>query len=65
MKTLCRGSVIALLFAVLYNTRAFGEDKIRMGLSSVSALHSAVWVAEQKALFRKHGLDETTLGHVR
>ena len=28
-----------------------------MGLSSVSALHSAVWVAEQKGLFRKHGLD--------
>jgi NitT/TauT family transport system substrate-binding protein len=26
-------------------------------LSSVSALHSAVWVAEQKGLFRKHGLD--------
>jgi NitT/TauT family transport system substrate-binding protein len=30
---------------------------MRMGLSSVSALHSAVWVAEQKGLFRKHGVD--------
>jgi len=28
-----------------------------MGLSSVSGLHSAVWVAEQKGLFRKHGID--------
>jgi NitT/TauT family transport system substrate-binding protein len=28
-----------------------------MGLSSVSALHSAVWVAEQKGLFRKHGIE--------
>lgn len=28
-----------------------------MGLSSVSALHSAVWVAEQKGLFRKHGVE--------
>ena len=28
-----------------------------MGLSSVSALHSATWVAEQKGLFRKHGID--------
>ena len=28
-----------------------------MGLSSVSALHSAVWVAEQKGLFRKYGID--------
>jgi len=30
---------------------------MRLGLSSVSALHSAVWVAEQKGLFRKHGVD--------
>jgi NitT/TauT family transport system substrate-binding protein len=28
-----------------------------MGLSSVSGLHGAVWVAEQKGLFRKHGID--------
>ncbi len=28
-----------------------------MGLSSVSALHSAVWVAEQKGFFRKQGLE--------
>ena len=33
------------------------QDKIRMGLSSVSGLHSAVWVAETKGLFRKHGID--------
>ena len=33
------------------------QDKMRMGLSSVSGLHTAVWVAETKGLFRKHGLD--------
>jgi NitT/TauT family transport system substrate-binding protein len=36
---------------------AYAQDKLRMGLSSVSGLHSAVWVAEEKGLFRKHGLD--------
>jgi ABC-type nitrate/sulfonate/bicarbonate transport system substrate-binding protein len=36
---------------------ALAQDKVRMGLSSVSALHSAVWVAEQKGLFRKHGIE--------
>ena len=36
---------------------AMAQDKMRMGLSSVSALHSAVWIAEQKGLFRKHGID--------
>ena len=35
----------------------FAQDKVRVGLSSVSGLHSAVWVAEQKGLFRKHGID--------
>jgi NitT/TauT family transport system substrate-binding protein len=36
---------------------ATAQDKVRMGLSSVSGLHSAVWVAEEKGLFRKHGID--------
>ena len=36
---------------------ASAQDRVRLGLSSVSALHSAVWVAEQKGLFRKHGID--------
>lgn len=38
-------------------TPVLTQDKVRMGLSSVSALHSAVWVAEQKGLFRKHGIE--------
>jgi NitT/TauT family transport system substrate-binding protein len=33
------------------------QDKMRVGLSSVSGLHSAMWVAETKGLFRKHGID--------
>ena len=36
---------------------AAAQDKLRMGLSSVSGLHSAVWVAETKGFFRKHGID--------
>jgi NitT/TauT family transport system substrate-binding protein len=49
--------VILLSDALLPVPRADAQDKIRMGLSSVSALHSAMWVAEQKGLFRKHGID--------
>jgi NitT/TauT family transport system substrate-binding protein len=50
---------ILILFSgiVMVAAPVRAQDKIRMGLSSVSALHSAVWVAEQKGLFRKHGLD--------
>jgi len=45
---------VLLLFCFQHVT---AQDKMRMGLSSVSALHSAVWIAEQKGLFRKHGID--------
>jgi NitT/TauT family transport system substrate-binding protein len=38
-------------------SHTLAQDKVRLGLSSVSALHSAVWVAEQRGLFRKHGID--------
>jgi NitT/TauT family transport system substrate-binding protein len=51
------GIFILFLSIVTVAACARAQDKIRMGLSSVSALHSAVWVAEQKGLFRKHGIE--------
>lgn len=50
------GSIL-LLGMMMAAPRAVAQDKMRVGLSSVSALHSAMWVAEQKGLFRKHGID--------
>ena len=48
----------AMIFAAGFiDARSFAQEKMRMGLSSVSALHSAVWIAEQKGLFRKQGVD--------
>jgi NitT/TauT family transport system substrate-binding protein len=47
----------SLLLSLFLSARALAQDKVRLGLSSVSALHSAVWVAEQKGLFRKQGID--------
>ena len=51
------GYWISFLGVMLLAPCIGAQDKVRMGLSSVSALHSAVWVAEQKGLFRKHGID--------
>ena len=56
MKKLWLG-LVAACFAVIYESHAVAQDKIRVGLSSVSALHGAMWVAEQKGLFRKHGIE--------
>jgi ABC-type nitrate/sulfonate/bicarbonate transport system substrate-binding protein len=36
---------------------ANAQDKVRMGLSSVSGLHAATWVAEQKGFYRRHGIE--------
>jgi NitT/TauT family transport system substrate-binding protein len=33
------------------------QDKLRVGLSSISATSGSIWVAEEKGLFKKHGLD--------
>src|SRR4029434_41676 len=48
---------LALIIGLFLTQLGLAQDKIRMGLSSVSGLHTAVWVAETKGLFRKHGLD--------
>jgi NitT/TauT family transport system substrate-binding protein len=55
-----RKSLTAILLAAALAVIAGpapAQERMRLGLSSVSALHSAVWVAEQRGLFRKNGLD--------
>ena len=42
---------------LLLSHPATAQDKVRMGLSSVSGLHSAMWVAEERGFFRKYGID--------
>lgn len=48
---------LLLLISGLSAERAAAQDKIRVGLSSVSGLHAALWVAEEKGLLRKNGID--------
>jgi NitT/TauT family transport system substrate-binding protein len=49
------GFAVALLALVCATARA--QDKVRIGLSSISATSGSIWVAEEKGLFKKHGLD--------
>jgi ABC-type nitrate/sulfonate/bicarbonate transport system substrate-binding protein len=48
---------VALLMGLLLAPVGFAQDKISMGLSSVSGLHTATWVAQERGLFRKHNID--------
>jgi NitT/TauT family transport system substrate-binding protein len=51
------GFRIAVVLFVLVAATARAQDKVRIGLSSVSATSGSIWVAEEKGLFKKHGLD--------
>src|SRR6266540_2119274 len=47
--------VIILIALVVPTVRA--QDRVRLGLSSISATSGSIWVAEEKGLFKKHGID--------
>jgi ABC-type nitrate/sulfonate/bicarbonate transport system substrate-binding protein len=49
--------LVALILVAAAHFPVFGQDKIRIGLSSVSATNGSVWVAEEKGLFKKYGVD--------
>lgn len=51
------GCFFVLLGMSALAPRSDAQDKISMGLSSVSALHTATWVAQERGLFRKHNID--------
>lgn len=51
------GSIIGLVFVLLSPFLSAAQERIRVGLSSVSATNGSVWVAEEKGLFKKHGID--------
>src|SRR4030095_8934864 len=57
MKRVTLAYFIAIAGIALSCFQAFAQDKIRVGLSSVTELHSALWVAEQKGILRKYGID--------
>jgi len=47
----------ALTIASICTGHAHAQDKVRIGLSSISATSGSIWVAEEKGLFKKHGLE--------
>ncbi|HUK42493.1 MAG TPA: ABC transporter substrate-binding protein [Candidatus Acidoferrales bacterium] len=48
----------ASLFSIILAARSsHAQEKLRIGLSSISATNGSVWVAEEKGLFKKYGAD--------
>jgi NitT/TauT family transport system substrate-binding protein len=50
-------AIIGLILTFLPAQRSMAQEKLRVGLSSVSGLHAALWVAEEKGFLRKNGID--------
>ena len=48
---------LAILSLFLWPRSSPAQEKIRVGLSSISATSGSIWVAEEKGLFKKHGVD--------
>ena len=57
MKTRFTLVFIVLLIGAADMRTARAQDKIRLGLSSATAMNTTNWVAEERGLFRKYGLD--------
>ena len=59
MKVFQRLSLIyaTALGVLVVLTPASAQEKLRVGLSSVSATNGSIWAAEDRGLFRKHGVE--------
>jgi len=60
MKRISRGRVrlaLGSMIFVLIVPGVFAADRVRIGLSSFTPINAAVWIAEDKGLFKKYGID--------
>ena len=52
------GPSLALLIAFgLTFSSAIAADRLRIGLSPFTPINAAIWIAEDKGLFKKHDID--------
>ncbi|MBI4522196.1 MAG: ABC transporter substrate-binding protein [Deltaproteobacteria bacterium] len=49
--------LVFVLLPIFWEAPSYGLDRVRIGLSALSPTNWAVWVAEEKGFFKKHGVD--------
>ena len=49
--------LVLLVLACFCTANVWGLDKIRIGMGAFSPTNSAVWVAEERGFFKKHGIE--------
>ena len=61
LKFLTIASLAILLGACLYPSKVVAADRLRIGLSSFTPINAALWIAEEKGLFKKHGIESEVI----
>lgn len=57
LKKLFAGLILNTLSVIVLCQLSFALDPVTVGLSSTSSVNGAIWVAEERGLFKKHGID--------
>src|SRR5262245_34546336 len=60
-KFLTIASLAVLLGACLSPSKVVAADRLRIGLSSFTPINAALWIAEEKGLFKKHGIESEVI----
>jgi NitT/TauT family transport system substrate-binding protein len=50
-------NALVLWLLLCLSSVTFSADRVRVGLSSFTPINAAVWIADDKGLFKKHGID--------
>jgi ABC-type nitrate/sulfonate/bicarbonate transport system substrate-binding protein len=56
-RVVCNIPVALIVFVCLRLPASYAADRVRIGLSSFTPINAAVWIAEDKGLFKKYGID--------
>jgi NitT/TauT family transport system substrate-binding protein len=59
LKNLFTGLIINTLSVIVLCQLTFALDPVTVGLSATSSVNGAIWLAEERGLFKKHGIDIT------
>ena len=57
LKKLFAGLILNTVSVIVLCQLSFALDPVTVGLSSTSSVNGAIWVAEERGLFKKHGID--------
>jgi NitT/TauT family transport system substrate-binding protein len=49
--------IVVAAWFVVSNSSLLAADRVRIGLSSFTPINAALWIAEEKGLFKKHSID--------